>query len=121
MKTEYIILKEAALTNNCPECYSTDGMVLSFKQKRVSSKFMVKTKNNIVENINCKKCESEIFPGQWTIDIERVYDYHKKTIPQTSGSLRFTKLFYLLLLLIIGIATVGYLYFFQPHLLSMSI
>ncbi|WP_062056818.1 hypothetical protein [Aquimarina longa] len=121
MKSEYIILKEAALTNNCPECYSTDGMVLSFKQQRLKSKFLIKTKGTIIESINCSKCENQIFPGQWTTDIERVYDYHKKTITcNTSGSLYFTALFYILLLIVLVIATGAYIYFYQPALFNLT-
>lgn len=119
MKTEYIILKETTLNNNCPECYSTDGMVLSFKQQRLKSKLLVKTKSNVVESINCNKCENQIFPGQWTTDIERVYDYHKKTITRQTGSLRFTKLFYILMLLAIGIAAFAYIYLYRPDLLEI--
>lgn len=119
MKTEYIILKETTLNNNCPECYSTDGMILSFKQQRLKSKLLVKTKSNIIESINCSKCENEIFPGQWTIDIERVYDYHKKTINNESGSMRFTGLFYILLLLIILTALGGFIYLYRPDFLGL--
>lgn len=119
MKTEYIILKETTLNNNCPECYSTDGMILSFKQQRLKSKLLVKTKSNIIESINCSKCENEIFPGQWTIDIERVYDYHKKTINSESGSMRFTGLFYILLLLITLMALGGFIYLYRPDFLGL--
>ncbi len=109
MKTEYITLKEAALTNNCPECYSTDGMVLSFKQQRIKNKLLTKTKGTIIESINCSKCKTQIFPGQWTTDIERVYNYHKKTITHISGSLRFSTLFYVVLFALILIPIVIYL------------
>ncbi|WP_103069343.1 hypothetical protein [Aquimarina sediminis] len=119
MKTEYITLKEASLNNNCPECYSTDGMILSFKQQRLSSKLLVKTKSNIIECINCSKCENQIFPGQWTTDIERVYNYHKKTIPHKSGSLHFTGLFYFLVFLFLIIASGVYLYLVKPELIGL--
>ncbi len=107
MKTEYIVLKEAVLTNNCPECYSTEGMVLSFKQQRVKTKLLTKTKANIIESINCNKCESQIFPGQWTADIERVYNYHKKTITRISSSIRFSPLFYGILIFFILLVVAG--------------
>jgi hypothetical protein len=110
VKTEYITLKETTLTNNCPECYSTDGMILSFKQQKLKSKLLVKTKSNIIESINCNKCETQIYPGQWTLDIERVYNYHKKTIDHKSGSLHFTRLFYTLMLLITVIIVISYLF-----------
>ncbi len=119
MKTEFIILKEAALTNNCPECYSNDGMVLSFKQEKLKSKLIVKTKKEIIESIECGKCETKIYPGQWTIDIERVYDYHKKTIKSKPSSVKFTGLFYTIIALILVLIGFGYIYLFQPELLGL--
>ncbi len=118
MKSEYIILKETKLTNNCPECYSNDGMVLSFKQERQKSKFLVRTKKNVIENIECGKCENTIYPGQWTTDIERVYDYHKKTITSKPGSVKFTGLSYMLFFIVILIAGLGYIYLNHPDILS---
>ncbi len=119
MKTEFIVLKEAPLTNNCPVCYANDGMVLSFRQKRLKSKFLIKTNGALIEGISCKKCESDIFPGQWTKDIERVYDYHKKTIEPKSGSIHFTKLFYILFVLIMLTLGIGYLYLYNPEILGI--
>ena len=107
VKTEYIVLKEAVLTNNCPECYSTEGMILSFKQQRVTTKLLTKTKANVIESINCSKCESQIFPGQWTADIERVYNYHKKTITRISSSINFSPLFYGILFFSVLLVTGG--------------
>ncbi|TPN87556.1 hypothetical protein [Aquimarina algicola] len=121
LETEYIILKETPLTNNCPECYSKDGMVLSFKQKRSKSRFLIKTDKKIVESIQCHKCESTIFPGQWTLDIERVYDYHKKTITKEPGSMKFTGLFYALLVLSILVFVSGYLFLYQPQLIGLGV
>ena len=93
-------------------------MVLSFKQKRLRSRLLVKTKGVVIETINCKKCENQIFPGQWTKDIERVYDYHKKTLVPRSASLQFTPLFYTVLLfaLLLGAA---YLYLYHPEILAL--
>ncbi len=120
MKTEYIILKETTLNNNCPECYSTDGMVLSFKQKKLISKLLVKTKGNVIENIHCNKCENQIFPGQWTQDIDRVYDYHKKTITSKPSSIRFTGLFYAIVILLIALVGIGYTYLYHPELIGIN-
>lgn len=110
MKTEYILLKEAILTNNCPECYSKEGLMLSFKQEKLHSKLMIKTKGEIIEHMNCRTCETTIFPGRWTDDIERTYAYHKKTTAPERPSVRFTGIFYTLLLvtLLIIVATTGY-------------
>ncbi|MBQ4819765.1 hypothetical protein [Aquimarina sp. MMG016] len=120
MKTEYIVLKETTLTNNCPECYSNDGMLLSFKQEKRKSKLMVRTKSNVIESIVCGKCESKIFPGIWTPDIERVYDYHRKTITPKSGSMQFTGLSYALILLTLLIITGGYLYLKHPEIIGLG-
>ncbi|MDH7446046.1 hypothetical protein [Aquimarina sp. 2201CG14-23] len=115
MKTEYIVLKETILNNNCPECYSTESLTLSFKQKKLLNNFFVKTKGEVIESMNCKKCETIIFPGRWTDDIERVYDYHKKTISATPTSIKFTGLFYVMLLLSLLILATLYTYLFHQE------
>ncbi len=120
MKTEYIILKEATLTNNCPECYSTDGMTLAFKQEKLRSKLLIKTNKNVIESIHCGKCETQIFAGQWTKDIERVYEYHKKTISSKPSSIRFTGLFYVLLFLLLLLVSLGYTYLYHPNILGLN-
>jgi len=107
VKTEYTLLKKTSLNNNCPECYSKEGLTLSFKQKKTHSKFMTKTKGDIVKHMNCTKCETTIFPGRWTEDIERIYTYHKKTIYPEPVSIRFTKLFYVIFSLILFLITGG--------------
>ena len=33
MDAQYITIKTVKLNNNCPECYSKDGLELTFKQK----------------------------------------------------------------------------------------
>ncbi|WP_299218937.1 hypothetical protein [uncultured Aquimarina sp.] len=116
MKTEYILLKEAVLNNNCPECYSTESLLLSFKQKRQLSKLFIKTKGEIIESMDCKKCETVIFPGRWTDDIERVYNYHKKTINSKPSGIRFTGLFYFLILLALIIGAALYAFLNYPEL-----
>lgn len=101
MKKEYIKLKETELINNCPECYAQDGMTLVFMQERLVSKFMIRITNTIIDRIECEKCESIIFPGIWTDDIERTYAYHKKTITPQPTSIRFTAISYIIMLIIL--------------------
>ncbi|WP_299259673.1 hypothetical protein [uncultured Aquimarina sp.] len=115
MKTEYIVLKEAVLNNNCPECYSTEGLLLSFKQQKQLSKLFIKTKKEVIESMDCRKCETTIFPGRWTDDIERVYNYHKKTIDLKPSNIKFTRLFYLIIFLIITISIVLYIFLLRPE------
>ncbi|MCK8520859.1 hypothetical protein M0D21_04745 [Aquimarina sp. D1M17] len=120
MKTEHIILKRANLTNNCPECYATDGMVLSFMQEKKTSSFIIKTNKKVLDNIHCSKCGTQIFPGRWTPDIERVYDYHRKTITAKPGSTKFTGLSYAIVFILITILSLGYIYFSHPELLGLT-
>lgn len=121
MKTEYINLKEASLNNNCPECYSTDGMILSFKQKRIKSRFWVKTKSEIVDSLHCTKCENEIFPGQWTLDIERVHSYHKKMISNAESTFSFTPLFYVVSILAFLVLAALYTFIFHQEFINSII
>ncbi|WP_405209251.1 hypothetical protein [Aquimarina sp. LLG6339-5] len=119
MKTEYIVLKETVLNNNCPECYSTESLLLSFKQKKSFSKLFVKTKKEVIESMDCKKCETTIFPGRWTDDIERVYNYHKKTINLKPSGIKFTGLFYLIVTLVIIIGVGLGIFLLRPELFQM--
>ncbi len=81
---------------------------------------MIKTQGNVIESINCHNCENQIYPGQWTQDIERVYEYHKKTITPTRSSIKFTGLFYLLAFVILLIIGAGYVYLNHPDVLGLS-
>lgn len=119
MKTEYITLKETTLTNNCPECFSSEDLVLTFNQKKLISKLLVKTTGTIIENIHCGKCDTKIFPARYTKDIERVYDYHKKTISPNPSSIKFTGLFYALFIIVLLIISVGYIYVYHPEIFGI--
>jgi len=119
VKTEYIVLKETTLTNNCPECYSKDSLQLSFKQQKQFSKLFITTKKDIIECLDCKKCETTIYPGRWTDDIERVYNYHKKTIQKTPSGTRFTVLFYLLVFFVVIVLGMLYIYLYNPEILGI--
>ncbi|WP_378179373.1 hypothetical protein [Aquimarina sp. SS2-1] len=121
MKTEYIVLKEAVLNNNCPECYATESLLLSFKQKRQFSKLFIKTKREILESMDCQKCETTIFPGRWTDDIERVYSYHKKTIDPKKSGIRFTNLSYILIAFILLAVGALCILLYQPELIRQSL
>ena len=78
MSEKFITIKEVALNNNCPECYSKDGLRLTFKQQFIETKFYKSITNNIKNSIACKTCNTSIYPEQWTEDIERVFEYHQK-------------------------------------------
>ncbi len=78
MSEKFITIKEVALNNNCPECYSKDGLYLTFKQKFIETKFYKSITSEIKHDISCKTCDTNIYPVQWTEDIERVVAYQNK-------------------------------------------
>lgn len=78
MPEKFITIKEFVLNNNCPECYSKDGLRLAFKQKFIETKFYKSITKDIKNSIVCKTCNTTIYPVQWTDDIERVFEYHQK-------------------------------------------
>ncbi|MCB4806926.1 hypothetical protein LG651_01600 [Tamlana sp. 62-3] len=78
MPETFITLSEIALKNNCPVCFNNEGLRLTFKQKIIETSFYKNATTNVSNTLSCNKCESTIYPVQWTEDIERVFDYHKK-------------------------------------------
>ena len=110
IKEKLIVIQEADLTNNCPECYNQD-LTLTFYQKHTYGKLYHRTTGEITHEIRCNKCRSIIYPVNWTEDIERSFDYYKKMVTPDRISIRFTTLFYALLLLLISLVGAGiYLY-----------
>mgnify|MGYP000064816650 CR=1 FL=1 len=92
----YQELKTVTVTNNCPECFNQE-LNITFSQKHLYSKFVHQTTAEVTHKIQCLTCNSEIFPSQWTEDIERVFDYYKKTVVAKPKKRQYTKLFYLYL------------------------
>ena len=109
-KTRNIVIKDADITNNCPECYNQE-LKLTFYQKHTYNAFFHRTTDEVTHEIKCKKCFSIIYPVNWTTDIERVFDYYNKLVQPDKPSVRFTTLFFVVLLLILGLIGAGiYLY-----------
>ncbi len=105
-KEKLVVIKEADLTNNCPECFNQE-LKLTFYQRHTYGKLYDRTTKDITHEIKCKKCNSMIYPVTWTEDIERVYDYYQKMIAPDRVSIRFTTLFYVLTLLLITVVAAG--------------
>jgi len=107
-KEKLVVIKEADLTNNCPECFNQD-LKLSFYQKHSYGRFFRKITNELNHQIVCRKCSSMIYPVAWTDDIERMFNYYQKTVVPEKKSSKPTFLFYLLLFIILlAVAFVGY-------------
>ncbi len=103
MATEkLVVLRESALTNNCPECFNQD-LSLTFYQKHRFTSFYHKTTKEVTHQIRCNKCGSDIYPSTWTDDIERIFDYYRKMVQPEKASTSYTVWFYVLLLVIIAI------------------
>lgn len=109
-KERLVVIKEAEITNNCPVCFN-QKLGLTFFQRHTYNPLYHKTTKDVSHEIKCKKCGSVIYPVDWTDDIERVFDYYNKLVKPNKKSVRFTTLFFVLLLLILGaIGTLVYLY-----------
>lgn len=110
-REQQIIIKESILKNNCPECFNQE-LKLTFFQKHLITSFYHKTTNEVSQEIRCNKCGSLIFPVKWTDDIERSFEYFQKMITPEPRSIRFSKLTYgLLALILILTGALIYLYY----------
>lgn len=99
-KEKLEIIKEADITNNCPECFNQD-MKISFYQKHRYGRLYHRTTSEVTHKIKCNKCDSVIYPVNWTDDIERIFNYYQKMVSPEKASIRFTSLFYILVISII--------------------
>lgn len=86
MAEKLIDIKEVTLNNNCPECYSKEGLRLTFRQKIKETKLYKSITSEISHEIVCNTCESIIYPVQWTDDIDRVFEYQKKAFTPKKSS-----------------------------------
>jgi len=100
MDENLIIIKEVTLNNNCPKCYDKSGLLLTFKQKLIENKFYKSITPQIVETINCKTCNTVIYPEQWTDDIDRIVEYQKKAFKPMATSTYIKKTSWLIMVFI---------------------
>jgi hypothetical protein len=109
-KSEFKVIKQASLTNNCPECYNQD-LSLTFFQKHICGPFYHRTTGELKRELKCNTCKSLLYPVSWTEDIERSVEYYEKAVQPEKTAIRFRPLFYILVLL--GVVMAGafiYLY-----------
>ncbi|MDO6595529.1 hypothetical protein Q4512_01310 [Oceanihabitans sp. 2_MG-2023] len=91
MDKKWITIKEVTLNNNCPECYNTNGLQLTFKQKFIENSLYRSITNETTQAIYCKTCNTAIFPVMWTEDIERVFAYQQKAFTPKKASIKLKK------------------------------
>ncbi len=90
-------LHTARLKNNCPTCFGTDGLEITFTQEEKDTPFFRKPALKIDDKLYCHTCNNTIYPVNWTEDIERVFDYNKKIAETNKQYLKVKPLFYILI------------------------
>ena len=95
---QYFTLKEVQLNNNCPECYSSEGLELTFKQRFIENGFYKAITEDMISEMHCKTCNTDIFPVRWTNDIEQVVDYQKRAVKPKPKSLKLKQLAWILII-----------------------
>ena len=112
MKTQqYFTLKEVQLKNNCPECYSNEGLELTFKQRFVENLFYKAITEDTIYEMHCNTCNTDIFPVRWTDDIEQVVAYQKRAVTPKSKSLKLKKAGWIFVILDVLILVTVLLFF----------
>lgn len=105
-----VVIKEAMLNNNCPECFN-QNLKLTFFQKHTYGSFFHKTTGDLSHKLVCNTCHSTIYPVSWTEDIERMFTYYQKTAVPAQKSSKPTLLFYILMLVALALVA-GSIYLF---------
>lgn len=107
---QYFTLKEVRLNNNCPECYSTEGLELTFKQRFVETAFYRAITEDTIEEMQCTNCNTDIFPVRWTNHIEQVVAYQQRAVQPKSKSFKLKKLAWIFIAISIMILIVVVLF-----------
>nr|WP_321232513.1 hypothetical protein [uncultured Psychroserpens sp.] len=95
---QYFTLKDVQLNNNCPECYSNEGLELIFKQRFVENAFYKAITQETIHEMRCNTCNTDIFPVRWTDDIEQVVAYQERAVTPKAKSLKLKKLAWLFII-----------------------
>ena len=101
MDEKLFTVKEFELNNHCPECYSRDGLQLTFKQKFVENTFYKAITNETTYSMFCNICKTDISPSRWTDDIDSVVSYQQKALVPKSATFKLKRISWLLLVLAI--------------------
>ena len=92
MDVKFFTLKEVELNNNCPECYSRDGLQLTFKQRFIENSFYRAISKETSYSLFCDVCKTIISPARWTNDIELVFEYQQRASPSKPTSFKLKTL-----------------------------
>lgn len=84
MSISLITIYTTSLQCNCPQCYNTSGLQLSFKQEWRENIWRKRTTEIVREELLCIMCKDPIYSVSWTEDIERLYEYHLKKADKES-------------------------------------
>ena len=112
MTERLITIKEVKLNNNCPECYNTNGLHLTFKQKFKENHLYRSITSETTQEIECKTCNTMIYPVMWTEDIERVFNYQKKAFVPKKATTQLKKRAWLLIGLFLALVISGVVFAF---------
>lgn len=111
-KNRLQLIKQADLTNNCPECFNQE-LSLSFYQKHFYGLLYHRITNEVTHELKCKKCNSIIYPVNWTPDIERVFDYYNKLVNPDRKAIRFTALAFVIVALLLCLVAAAVYFYLQ--------
>mgnify|MGYP003108909603 FL=1 len=107
MEDRFITIKEVAINNNCPECYNTNGLHFTFKQKFVETRFYKSLTTETAQELFCKTCESVIYPVNWSDDIDRVFKYQQRAFTPKNASFKLKKTAWIAIGILVGIIAIG--------------
>lgn len=113
MQEKFFTVKEVDLNSHCPECYSTDGLQMTFKQKFVENAFYRAISKDVKHALVCHTCNTEIFPVRWTQDLERVFEYHQKAFVPKSATFKLKKLSWIIIIALVLIVIVLNIFLFN--------
>ena len=97
MDAKFFTLREVELNNNCPECYSQDGLQLTFKQRFIENYLYKAISKETSYSLFCDVCKTIISPARWTNDIELVFEYQQRASPPKPVSFKLKTLSWILI------------------------
>ncbi|MEM6515703.1 MAG: hypothetical protein AAF688_05930 [Bacteroidota bacterium] len=92
MEPKFFTLKEVMLNNHCPECYSNTGLRLTFRQRFSENLFYKSITDDLKKDIYCTDCNTPIYSGRWTKDIEQVVAYQQRATKLKPKSMKIKPL-----------------------------